>query len=119
MRSAANRQWLRSTQGVDIELTLITMVAEPIAPLTTGIAVEIPDGINWRREEAEGVAGMAGMSDQTRQLTAGSVEVEVAGAASLAANVASFSASLAANAASFSASLAAIAASLSVSRATA
>ncbi|KAK8653324.1 hypothetical protein V6N13_127331 [Hibiscus sabdariffa] len=79
MRSAANRQWLRSTQGVDIELTLITMVAEPIAPLTTGIAVEIPDGINWRREEAEGVAGMAGMSDQTRQLTAGSVEVEVAG----------------------------------------
>lgn len=70
MGMAVDRQWLRSTYGVDIKVTLVTMVVESMAPLTTSITVEIPNRVSWCRKEAEGVAGMGWMSDQMRQLTA-------------------------------------------------
>ncbi|KAK9038331.1 hypothetical protein V6N11_023208 [Hibiscus sabdariffa] len=81
MRMAMGSQRLRSTQGMDIELTLITVVAEPMAPLATSIAAEVPDGVSRCREESEGVGGMGGMRDERRQLSAASVEGEVAGPA--------------------------------------
>ena len=71
MRLVAKRKWLGSTDGVDIKITLVAVVVEAIALLTTGITAEIADAVGRGWKEAQWVAWMGWMGDELRQLTAG------------------------------------------------
>ena len=71
MRLVAERKWLGSTDGVDIKITLVAVVVEAMALLTTGITVEIADGVGRGWEEAQRVARVGWMGDELRQLATG------------------------------------------------
>lgn len=71
MRLVVQKRWLGSTDSVDIKITLIAMVVEAMAVLTTGITAEIANGVGRGWEEAQRVARMGWMGDELRQLTAG------------------------------------------------
>lgn len=61
-------QRLRSTQNMQIIFTAATVVAEPVAPSVTRIAVEYTPRIRCDGEEGEGMVLVGGVSDDLREL---------------------------------------------------
>lgn len=68
VRMVEERKRLRSTDGVDIEITRVAVVIKAVASLTAGIAAEISDGVCRGREEGQRMAGVSRMGDELRQL---------------------------------------------------